>query len=128
TLKMNQLVKCVFVRVIDEQNRARHVVQPKISSAAPLDVAESNGNLRLNREIIIRDPVRMTDKDVVIPHTAHCQSQFVVKATRFTGGSDFATWKYVLGVDPAVRTSCCRRRNSVCLCCGVVRRRRPRLR
>ena len=70
-LKMNQLVKCVLIRVIDEQNSARHVVQSQIASVAPRDVADSNGEHRLNREIIIRDFVRMTDKDVVIPHTSH---------------------------------------------------------
>ena len=71
--RMNKLVKCVLIRVIDEQNSARHVVQSQIASAAPRDVAPSNGDLRLNREIVIRDFVRMTDKDVVIPHTSHCQ-------------------------------------------------------
>src|SRR5213078_5015002 len=101
--EVNQLVKCVLIRVIDEQNSARHVVQSQIASVAPLDVADSNGNLRLNREIIIRDLVRMTDKDVVIPHTSHCQPQFVVKNTP-TWGNRFAGWEYVISAAPSVRT------------------------
>ena len=70
--------------MIDEQNSAGHIIQPEIASVASLHVADSNGNLGFNREIIIGDSICMTDKDVVIPHTPHCQPQFVVKATRFT--------------------------------------------
>src|SRR4051812_3368223 len=98
---MNELVKCVLIRMIDEQNSARHVVQSQIASGAPLDVADSNGDHRLNREIVIRDFVCMTDKDVVVPHPSHCQPQFVVKRTA-VGVSRLGAWKYVVG--PAVRT------------------------
>ena len=99
-LKVNRLIKCVLIRVIDEQNSARHVVQSQIASAAPRDVAPANADHRLNREIIIRNFVRMTDKDIVIPHTSHCQTQCVVKATRFIRVNRFAGWEYVVGPPP----------------------------
>ena len=60
----------------------------------------SNGDHRLNREIVTRDFVRMTEKDVVIPHTSHCQTQLVVKATRFTRVNRFAGWEYVVAPPP----------------------------
>src|SRR5262249_46563885 len=41
--EVNQLVKCVLIRVIDKQNRAGHVIQAQIASAASFDVAEAKG-------------------------------------------------------------------------------------
>ena len=41
----------------------------------------------------------MTEKDVVIPHTSHCQTQFVVKATP-TWVNRFAGWEYVVAAAP----------------------------
>src|SRR5207245_4001564 len=53
SLEVNQLIKCIFIGVIDVQNSAGHIIQPEIASAAPLDVADSNGYIRFNRKIII---------------------------------------------------------------------------
>src|SRR5439155_5964180 len=56
----------ILVRVIDEQNYARHVIQTDVISSAPFDVAESDGNRWFDGKIIIGDSIRMADKDVVI--------------------------------------------------------------
>ena len=87
-------LNALLIPVIDEHKTARHVVQLQIACVAPRDVADSNADIRLNRDIVTRLFVRMTEKDVVIPHTAHCQTQFVVKVTP-TWINSFAGWEYV---------------------------------
>ena len=73
----------ILVRVIDEQNYARHVIQTDVISSAPFDVAESDGNRWFDGKIIIGDSIRMADKDVVIINPSDGEPQAVVKTTRF---------------------------------------------
>jgi hypothetical protein len=52
---------------------AGHVIQPVIAIVASLDFADSDGDLRLNRDLIIGNPIGMSNEDVVIPNTSYCQ-------------------------------------------------------
>ena len=83
TLEVDQMRDGILVRVIDVQNYTRHVIQTDIVAPAPFDVAEPDRNRRLNREIVIGYPVRITDKDVVVVNPPNGQPQTVVKAARF---------------------------------------------
>ena len=77
------MLNSILVRVIDEQNNTRHVIQTNIVSPASLDVAEPNRNHRLNRKIIIGDSINMADKNIVVVNPPNGQPQIVVKPSRF---------------------------------------------
>ena len=82
-LEVDQMRNGILIRVIDEQNNARHVIQTNIVSPAALDVSEPNRNHRFNRKIVIGDAIRIADKDIVVVNSSNRQPQTVMKTTRF---------------------------------------------
>src|ERR1700682_819369 len=73
--------------MIDEKKNARLVIETDVIAFPPDNIAVSNRDTGLDRDVIVVDPVGVADIDIVIVNTAEREVQAVVKFALHRGNS-----------------------------------------